>query len=117
MSTGVGLKEKWGVNAPKQVGADRQSREFHKSFKTILEAINGHLQYTSAYAEAAKHAALKSNREALSSAFRSALGKIDPANPAKAQRLIDKVLVEGKALQGEVATFRTSVKTSVSQWY
>src|SRR6188474_1823541 len=99
---GKGLKDQWGVDDPAKAGSDKQSQQFQASFQKEIGCINGHLQYTSANAEAGRHDPLAVRRDALHPAFQSALGQIDRTNPAKAQGAIDKVLADAKALSGEV---------------
>ena len=54
---GKGLKDQWGVSDPAKVGSDKQAQQFQASFQKEIACINGHLQYTSANAEAARQAA------------------------------------------------------------
>src|SRR5437867_3785736 len=97
---GKGLKDQWGVSDPAKVSSDKQGQQFQASFQKEITAINGDLQYTSANAEASRHDPMAARRDALCTAFQSALGQIDPANPGKAKSAIDKVLAEAKALNG-----------------
>ena len=78
---GNGLKDQWGVTDPAKAGSDKQAQEFQAAFKGQIACINGHLQYTSANAEAARHAPLEGRRDALYPAFQSALAQIDRTNP------------------------------------
>lgn len=122
-----GLKGQWGVGnpsgpqapqdgAPKDTGSDKQAQEFQAAFQAIQGEINGHLQYTSANAEAGENATYASRRDALYSAFQGALGKIDRNDPAKAQGDIDRVLADARALSGEVATFRQQTEQAKTEW-
>lgn len=113
---GEGLKGQWGVGDPKAAGSDKQSKDFQATFQKELGAINEHLQFTATHAEAAKHDPLAGKRDALTPAFQSALGQIDPANAAKAKGAIDKVLADARALSGEVATFRKDVQKAHDDW-
>src|SRR5205809_621394 len=103
MGNGTGLKQQWGVKDPAKAGSDKQSQEFQAAFQRELAAINGHLQYTSANAEAARHGPLEARRDALYPRFQAALAQIDRTNPAKAKGAIDGVLADGKALCAETA--------------
>src|SRR5436309_1476798 len=103
MANGQGLKEQWGVGDPAKAGSDKQSQQFQAAFQQEIAASNGHLQYTSANAEAARHDPLEQRRDALYPAFQTTLGQIDRANPAKAQGAIDQILAEGKALCTDAA--------------
>ena len=113
---GTGLKDHWGVDVPAQPGSDEQSRQFKAAFQQELGAINGHLQYTAAHAEEAKHAPLASRRDTLIPAFQGALGQIDPENAGKAQGAIDRVLQDARALGAEVAAFRQSAEKAYDGW-
>src|SRR5712671_754537 len=113
---GKGLKDEWGVNDPAKTGSDKQSQQFQASFQKEIAVINGHLQYTSANAEAARHGPLEARRDALYPAFQGALGQIDRTNPAKAQGAIDKVLADAKALCAEVAKFRKEAEKALNDW-
>jgi len=125
--TSTGLKNQWGVgdpNAPgaqakptaKDTGSDKQANDFQAAFQKEQGVINGHLQYTSANAEASKHGAFASRRDAQYSAFQSALAKIDRTNPSKAQGDIDKVLGDARALNSEVSTFRKEAEKARNDW-
>ena len=125
--TSTGLKKQWGVgdpNAPgaqdkptaKDTGSDKQANDFQAAFQKEQGVINGHLQYTSANAEASKHGAFASRRDAQYSAFQSALAKIDRTNPSKAQGDIDKVLGDARALNSEVSTFRKEAEKARNDW-
>ena len=72
---GKGLKDQWGVTDPAKAGSDKQSQQFQASFQKETACINGHLQYTSANAEAARHNPLEARRDALYSAFQAALAQ------------------------------------------
>src|SRR6266852_1395154 len=113
---GKGLKDQWGVDDPAKVGSDKQAQQFKATFEAGIACINGHLQYTSANAEAARHAPLESRRDALYPAFQGALGQIDRTNPAKAQGAIDKVLADEKALSAEVAKFHQEAQKARNDW-
>lgn len=123
----TGLKGQWGVGNPASptspstptttdTGSDKQAQDFQAAFQQQQGVINGHLQYTSANAEAACHDPLAARRDALYAAFQSALGKIDRNNPAKAQGDIDKVLGDASALAGEVGTFRQQAEKAKNDW-
>jgi hypothetical protein len=116
MSNGKGLKDQWGVGDPAKAGSDKQAQQFQATFQREIACINGHLQYTSANAEAARHDPLAARRDALYPAFQSALGQIDRTNPAKAQGAIDKVLSDVKVLSGEVASFRKAAEKARIDW-
>ncbi len=116
MGNGNGLKEQWGVKDPAKAGSDQQAQQFQASFQKEIGCINGHLQYTSANAEAARHAPLEARRDALYPAFQSALGQIDRTDLAKAKGAIDKVLADAKALSGEVAAFRKEAEKACNDW-
>ena len=125
-----GLKGQWGVGNPtstpavnspntqssKDTGSDKQAQDFQAAFQAEQGVINGHLQYTSANAEAARHDPLAARRDAMYSAFQSTLGKIDRNNPAKAQGDIDKVLGDARALSAEVASFRQQAEKDKNDW-
>lgn len=122
-----GLKGQWGVGnpsgpqssqnpTPQDTGSDEQAREFQAAFQSIQAEINGHLQYTSTNAEASKNATFTSRRDALYSAFQSALGKIDRNDPSKAQGDIDQVLGDARALSSEVGTFRQETEQAKAEW-
>ena len=113
---GDGLKKTWGVAEPAATGSDKQSQQFRAAFEKEVGVVNGHLQFTSANAEATPHQAFVGRRDALYPAFQSALGKIDRAVPAKAQADIDKVLGDAKALCGEVGTFRKAAEKAQKEW-
>src|SRR6185503_11718215 len=113
---GDGLKQQWGVKDPAKPGSDRQAREFQAAFQQHIGCINGHLQYTSANAEAARHTPLEGRRDALYPAYQTANGQIDPANPTKAKGSIDKVLADEKALEAEVAKFRAEAQKARNDW-
>jgi hypothetical protein len=104
------------VSDPAKTGSDKQSQQFQASFQKELAVINGHLQYTSANAEAARHGPLEARRDALYPAFQGALGQIDRTNPAKAQGAIDKVLADVKALCAEVTKFRHEAEKALNDW-
>ena len=113
---GNGLKDQWGVTDPAKAGSDKQAQEFQTAFKSAIACANGHLQYTSANAEPARHSPLEARRDALYPAFQSALAQIDRANPAKAKGAIDSVLADTKALSGEVAKFRAETEKAKNGW-
>lgn len=113
---GDGLKKQWGVGDPAKGGSDKQAQQFQASFQKEIGVINGHLQYTSANAEEARHKPLESRRDALYPAFQAANAKIDRTNPAKAQPDIDKVLADAKALGQEVTTFRKEAEKAKNDW-
>jgi hypothetical protein len=113
---GDGLKQQWGVDDPSKPASDQQSQEFQAAFQQQIGAINSDLQYTSANAEAGKHDPLAGRRDALLTAFQSALGQIDPKNPAKAKATIDKVLADSKALGGEVSKLRKDTEKAATDW-
>jgi hypothetical protein len=116
MSNGAGLKQQWGVGDPAKAGSDKQSQQFQAAFQGEMAAINGHLQYTSANADAAHHGPLEARRDALYSWFQLALAQIDRTNPGKAQPAIDKVLADGKALCAETAALHMSAEKALNDW-
>jgi len=116
MGNGQGLKDQWGVTDPDKVGSDKQAQEFQACFQKEISAISGHLQYTSANAEAARHDPLAARRDAIYSAYQAALGQIDRTNPAKAKGAIDKVLADAKALNAEVSKFRKEAEKARNDW-
>ena len=113
---GDGLKKQWGVGDPAKAGSDKQAQQFKAAFEKEMAIINGHLQYTSANAEAVPHAVFAGRRDGLYAPFQAALGKIDRTDPAKAQGDIDKALGDAKALCGEVATFRKAAEKAHKDW-
>lgn len=116
MGNGKGLKQQWGVGDPAKPGSDQQSKSFQAAFQKQIGVINSHLQYTSANAEAARHDPLAKRRDALYPDFQSALGQVDPKNPAKAKGAIDKVLADAQALLTEVASFRKEAQKAHKDW-
>jgi|GEM_PF-1136802 len=121
----TGLKKQFGVGDPntpggdpadQDTGSDKQAQDFQAAFQQEQGVVNGHLQYTAANAEAARHDPLAARRDAMYAAFQSALGKIDRKNPAKAQGDIDKVLADARALSGEVAAFREEAEKAKTEW-
>jgi hypothetical protein len=113
---GDGLKQQWGVKDPAKPASDKQAKEFDAAFHKTVGCINGHLQYTSANAEAARHNPLEARRDGLYPAYQSAAAQIDPSDPAKAKGAIDKVLADAKALEGEVAKFRAEAEKAKNDW-
>jgi hypothetical protein len=121
-----GLKSQFGVgdpNAPAQntpntqdTGSDKQAQEFQAAFQQEQGVINGHLQYTAVSAEAVRHDPLSARRDAMFTAFQSALAKIDRKDPSKAQGAIDQVLSAVRALSGEVAAFRQQAEKAKTDW-
>jgi hypothetical protein len=116
MSNGPGLKQQWGVSDPAKAGSDKQSQEFQASFQRELSAINGHLQFTSANADAAHHDPLEQRRDALYPAFQATLPQIDRTNPDKAKGAIDKVLNDGKVLCTDAAALHKSAEKALNDW-
>jgi hypothetical protein len=116
MSNGSGLKQQWGVGDPAKAGSDKQSQQVQASFQKEMGAINAHLQYTSANAEAARHDPLEARRDALYPAFQAALAQIDRTDPAKAQGAIDKVLADAKALSAETAALHKAAEKALNDW-
>ena len=130
MSNGnTGLKGQFGVSDPKapgqnapdgqdtqDSGSDKQAQGFQAAFQQEQGAINGHLQYTAANAETARHDPLAARRDALFTAFQAALAQIDRKNPSKAQGAIDKVLGDARKLNSEVATFRQQAEKAKTDW-
>ena len=122
----TGLKSQFGVGDPKtadqntpnakDAGSDKQAQDFQAAFQQEQGAINGHLQYTAANAEASGHDPLSARRDGMFTAFQSALSKIDRTDPSKAQGAIDKVLGDVRALSGEVATFRQQAEKAKTDW-
>jgi hypothetical protein len=122
----TGLKSQFGVGDPnnpaqntpntQDTGSDKQAQEFQAAFQQEQGVINGHLQYTAANAEAARHGPLSARRDAMFPAFQSALAKIDRKDPSKAQAAIDKVLSDVRALSAEVAAFRQQAEKAKSDW-
>jgi hypothetical protein len=110
------LKQQWGVGHPAQAPSDKQALQFTASFNQEMGVINGHLQYTSANAEAAPHQGFAARRDALYAAYQAALAKIDRSDPSKAKADIDKVLADGKALCAEVAKFRKEAEHAKKDW-
>src|SRR4051812_14429159 len=113
---GDGLKQQWGVKDPAKPASDKQAKEFDAAFHKTIGCINGHLQYTSANAEAARHQPLEGRRDALYPAYQSALAQIDPSDASKAKGSIDKVLGDAKALEGEVSKFRAKSEKAKNDW-
>jgi hypothetical protein len=113
---GDGLKQQWGVKDPAKPASDKQAKEFDAAFHKTIGCINGHLQYTSANAEAARHQPLEARRDALYPAYQSALAQIDPSDASKAKGSIDKVLGDAKALEGEVSKFRAEAEKAKNDW-
>ena len=115
---GVGDPNTPGQSTPdnEDTGSDKQAQDFQAAFQQEQGVINGHLQYTAVNAEAARHDPLAARRDAMYTAFQSALAKIDRKNPSKAQADIDKVLGDARALSGEVATFRQESERAKSDW-
>jgi hypothetical protein len=116
MGNGTGLKQQWGVSDPAKAGSDKQSQQFQAAFQKEIAVINGHLQYTSANADAAHHNPLEARRDALYPAFQAALAQIDRTNPAKAQGAIDQVLADAKALHTETAALHKSAEKALNDW-
>jgi len=111
-----GLKNQWGVGAPAKAGSDQQSQQFQAAFQKELAAINEHLQYTAVNAEQARHNPLAARRDALTPTFQATLAKIDPAEPAKAKGIIDKVMADTRALNAEVTKFRKDAEKAFNDW-
>src|SRR5262249_13320345 len=99
-----------------KAGSDKQSQQFQASFNREIAAINGHLQFTSANAEASKHDPLAKRRDDLYPAFQGALGKIDRTDPSKAQGDIDKVLGDAKALKTDAAALHKAAEKALNDW-
>jgi hypothetical protein len=122
----TGLKGQFGVGDPKSPGqdtagtqdsgSDKQAQDFQAAFQQEQGLINGHLQYTAVNAEASRHESLAGRRDALFSAFQSALAKIDRKKPSAGQGGIDKVLGSARALSGEVAAFRQQAEKAKADW-
>src|SRR5262249_5965065 len=108
MANGQGLKQQWGVGDPAKAGSDKQSQQFQASFQAEMNAINPHLQFTSANAPAAQHDPLEKRRDAQYPAFQSAQAQIDRTDPSKAKGAIDQVLADGKGLCTEAAALHKS---------
>ena len=104
--------------APKlpQAGSDKQSQEFQAAFQAQYNRLNGDLEYTADYAEEALHNPLVSKRDALASAYQTALGKVDPDDPKKAKAGIDKVLADARALKAAVAKVRAAAEKAFQDW-
>lgn len=111
-----GLRGEWDVDDPAQAGSDEQAQNFKAAFDAQIGKINGDLQYLTANAEAAKSEPLAGRREALYPAYQSANAQIDPANPAKAQGAIDKVLADAGALAGETSTAQAAAQQALEAW-
>src|SRR6185295_3376102 len=110
------LKTQMGLDDPAKAGSDKQSKEFQAAFQAELNSMNGHLQYTATHAEEGRHNALAGRRDTLIGSFQSALGQIDPANPAKANGAIGKVLANAKAINGDVTNFRREAEKAFNDW-
>ncbi len=113
---GAGLKGQWGVGDPAKAGSDQQSQQFQAAFQSEINAIGGHLEYTAANAEPARHQPLATRRDGLYPAFQGALKQVDPANPSKAQGAIAKVLGDAKALNAEAAKLHTETEKAKTDW-
>jgi hypothetical protein len=116
MIMGGGLKQQLGVDDPAKAGSDKQSKDFQTAFEKELTVINGHLQYTSANADVARHEPLATRRDALTTSFQSALALVDPANAGKAKGAIDKVLTNARGLNADVAKFRKEAEKAANDW-
>jgi hypothetical protein len=122
----TGLKSQFGVGDPnnpgqntpntQDAGSDKQAQDFQAAFQKEQGVINGYLQYTAANAEASQHDPLAARRDAMFTAFQSALAKIDRKDPSKAQGAIDNVLGDVRALSGEVAAFRQQAEKAKTDW-
>jgi hypothetical protein len=99
-----------------QAGSDQQSQQFQAAFQQEITAINGHLDYTAANAETARHGPLAARRDPLVSSYNGALGQIDPADPKKAQGAITKVLAGAHALNAEASKLHQETETAKTAW-
>lgn len=113
---GSSLKGQWGVDDPADAGSDEQRRNFQALFQKELGAINGHLQYTAAHAETARHDPMAKRRDALVSAFQAALAQIDPKNSNKAQAAIDRVLDDARVLAADADRFHDETEEAYDDW-
>lgn len=111
-----GLKGQWGVSGPQPGGSDAQARAFKAAYQAELERINADLQYTATHVEESRHDAIAGKRDALITQFQGALAQIDPADAAKAEGAISKVLASAKGLAAEVAKFRKEAEAAFDQW-
>jgi predicted nucleic acid-binding Zn-ribbon protein len=116
MSSGAGLKDQWGVDDPAKAGSDQQSQQFQAAFQQEITAVSGHLEYTAANAETARHDPLAARRDALYPSFQGALGQVDRTNPKKAQGAITKVLGDTNALNAEASKLHQETEKAKTAW-
>lgn len=110
------LKTELGLGEPKPLGTGEQANKFKTDFQAKLGKVNTNLQYTAAHAEEAKHKPEAGKRDKVSTAYQSALGKIDPANPSAAQGAIDKVLSAVEGLGSAAEAFKDKVEKAFNAW-
>ncbi len=113
---GAGLKDQWGVGNPAKAGSDQQSQQFQAGFQSEINAIGGHLEYTVANAEPARHQPLATRRDALYPEFQGALKQVDKDNPSKAQGKIAEVLDKAKTLNADAAKLHTESEKAKNDW-
>jgi hypothetical protein len=125
-SNSMGLKSQFGVGDPNVTGqgdpknqspaSDKQVREFQTMFQKEQGRVNELLQYTALHAEASRHGALATRRDAMYAAFQFTLAKIDQKDPLKAQGEIDKVLADVRALAAEAGSLRQQAEKAQAAW-
>lgn len=117
---GNGLKKALGLGEPSKKEAVKlrteQGKAFDKAFRATLKRLNGHLEYTAIRADEARHSELAQKRELSCSAYRVAVKKIDPANPAAAQESLDQVTNAIERLEENARVLHEQAERHYSAW-
>ena len=116
MSSGQSLQARWNLNDPGKPQDDAQSKAFRGDFKQAMAPVVEALQYTLQYADPAAHDALTAKGDRAYQDYQDVLKDIDPGDPSKAEKDIEKVIDSVDRLAGEALTLKSETEEAVRRW-
>ena len=111
-----GLRDVLRLPEAKRALTTKQAEEFGRAFRKGMAELNRNLQVVAAQASRAEYQPLEAQRQRLYEAFQKASAQIDPADPAKANRAIQRVVAAVTAVGEKVASVATSVIAGRDVW-
>lgn len=110
------LKELLSLPDPRQAESSAQVEEFSRAFRTRLAGVNQELRVVASQASRADFQSLETQRDKLVQAYQRTSSKIDPADPAKADRDMQRVFDAAAATEKKAAAAATSAAKMRDRW-
>ena len=113
---GVGLKALLKLPEARVSNTADQAQQFGRTFRLQMDGVNRKLRVMAAQASPSETKPLEGQRLRLIEAFQKTQGQIDPANPAKADKAIQRVMQAIDAVDGKADAAANGASAGRDQW-